>query len=76
MKKGQKPAFPNSVREDSNIVEGMSTRLYIAIEAMKAIIGASTITVNIADPLEPIPDPKIIKLLAYQYADAMLEEEE
>jgi len=84
-KLGQEPAFPSSIAvgasddliSSQRIDEGgMSTRLYIATKAMQALITTSKITVKLNDPLEPIPNSEVLAILALNYADALLNEEE
>jgi len=82
-KKGQEPAFPNSYKnfgevgsKTDEVKFGMSTRLYIATKAMQALITTSKITVKLNDPLEPIPNSEVLAILALNYADALLNEEE
>jgi len=80
MKKGQEPAFPLIDRNLGDYAEtnfhGVSTRLYIATEAMQALITQSNCTIKLTDPIEPIPSPEIIAQIAVKYADALLNEED
>ena len=81
MKKlGQEPAFATSalLSGDESIYQaGMSIRLYIATEAMKAIITHNGFYWQGDYPLENLGGvlPEHAAQLAFQYADALLKEE-
>ena len=78
MKKlGQEPAFANRGQIYKPTQLGMSKRLYIATEAMKAIITHNGFYWQGDYPLENLSGvlPEYAAQLAFQYADALLKEE-
>lgn len=91
-KKGLEPAFPQPMirNEDTGEIEfpgyhgkaaGMSTRLVIAKDAMCAIIG-TTVDLGVSEGMQKLAragnlsTAEYISEMAYEFTDALLEEEE
>jgi len=75
MSKTLEPAFPCA--GDTTAPQGMTLRDYIAVEAMNALIhSGAEVSKHVPDGVLTIPGLKGIPMLAYDYADAMLEARE